>query len=254
MTCKIAKVSVSLVCIGLLVLWATLTAQAYPSKAFYCNGCHALDSPITWISVTKLDETDTSLIYSVIGSDNYNGKEGWAVFDEGGANIAYGYSAGSFTLPKDGQTYRIFWVDDSNPSKGGSAFVDETTPTVEIPGVALADLVRKKAWPEHHHFDLSKDEDGAQTLYGLVSNLGTAITRVWVHFEVIDAETGLPIEELWAVGPELEPDKLVRLSIRWFYPPVGKYEVFARCWYDSDGDGSMDAAEKMKRFSFSVVP
>jgi len=121
MKSKVAKISGLLVCIGLLACLATLPVHAYPNKPT-CSNCHGLD-PGTSISL-DVSRTETLMICDVSGSDNYNSEEGWAVFDTVGNNIANGYYAGTFQVPRDGATYRVFWVDDADPGKGGSAFVD----------------------------------------------------------------------------------------------------------------------------------
>ncbi len=112
--------------------------SALPDKGA-CDGCHALD-PGTSISVTVDSETGSDITYYVSGSDIYNAEEGWAVFDPAGSNIANGLNPGYFTLPKDGQTYRVYWVDDSDPGKGGTAYVDVTTPVAGVNDVAVTSV------------------------------------------------------------------------------------------------------------------
>jgi hypothetical protein len=122
-----------MICTLLIAIVAFMTmniqlTSAYPSRTSYCNNCHQNDMPTTWITVTEDNQTQTNITYYITGSDNYNGIEGWAVFDSSETNLVHGYFSGSFTLPKDGQTYRLFWVDNG-PNKGGSAYEDITTST-----------------------------------------------------------------------------------------------------------------------------
>jgi hypothetical protein len=118
---KIAKISglfgVLLVWIGLLTFLPTLPTQADPSKHNHCSNCHGLD-PSTSISVEVVNRTATRIYYSVSGSSDNSDAQGWAVFNGAGNNIANGYDAGTFDLPRDGETYRVFWVDE------WSAFMD----------------------------------------------------------------------------------------------------------------------------------
>lgn len=335
--------------------------SAYPTKP-YCGRCHPHDMPTTWISVTVYSETETEITYYVHGSDNYNGEEGWAVFDPEGNNIAHGYNDGYFTLPKDGKTYRVYWVDDANndptapdPAKGGSAYEDITTPVAAIhdiaitgftaPGTAtegdsvsitvdlenkgdydesfelnflvdgsvaetrsvtlakgatttevftwtavvgthvlaaeavvvndatpddnyvetsidvspaaeviLADLVRRSAWPEHHHYSIAKDEDSYQTLFGKARNLGTTDTLVAVEFRIYDKETSALVDTIPTTAINIAPGAIVDLSVDWT-PAPGKYYVEAQVIYDGDGDGVVETyGAKIKSFSFTVVP
>ncbi|MHC4530380.1 MAG: hypothetical protein ACYSXD_02305 [Planctomycetota bacterium] len=100
-----------LICTGLLAFLAALPVQSTPSKSNYCSNCHDPDSG-TSVSVEVSNRTDTVISYNVSGSDNYDLDEGWGVYNPGGNNIANGYFNGTFDLPRDGQIYRVFWVDD----------------------------------------------------------------------------------------------------------------------------------------------
>lgn len=125
---KITMVA-GLSCISLWMCFITSPAGSHPNKTEFCSNCHGLDAS-TSISI-GVSQTDTHITYSVSGSNNYNSPEGWGVFDTANIKIAYGYGAGSFEVPRDGQMYRLYWVDDADndpsapdPGKGGSAFVD----------------------------------------------------------------------------------------------------------------------------------
>lgn len=127
MKLKIAKISGLfgglLVWMGLLAFLTTSPTQATPDKSNFCSNCHDPD-PSTSISVEVLNRTDTLISYGVSGSDNYDGEEGWAVFNGAGDNIANGYNDGTFDLSRDGETYRVFWVDVDYDTNGWSAFMD----------------------------------------------------------------------------------------------------------------------------------
>ena len=103
--------------------------SAFPSYSSYCSSCHPNDMPTTWISVTVDSQTPNDITYSVSGSNIYGDNEGWAVFDQSQTNIDNGYDSGYFTLPKDGLTYPVYWVD-SGSGLGGSAVEYVTTPEV----------------------------------------------------------------------------------------------------------------------------
>ncbi|MFQ6074200.1 MAG: hypothetical protein ACE5KC_03165 [Candidatus Bathyarchaeia archaeon] len=246
----------------IVALSITSFAYAYPNKTSYCDGCHTLDPDNVWISITVLSQTESDITYSVSGSNYYNGLKGWAVFDPAGNNIANGYGPGTFTLPKDGQTYRVYWVDDSDPGKGGSAYEEVITPVPPPPPPAYgADLVKKSAWPEHHHFDRSAEqgrgEDLNNTLFGLVRNTGADDVYVKVFFTIY--KDGSSIGEI-----ETEPYLLTIAEYEYvltkdFDVTVwgdGKFKIEAQAWYQDPADDqwklSLDSG--IKSFRFAVVP
>lgn len=129
---------------------------------------------------------------------------------------------------------------------------------VPVFSLFLADLVRKSAWPEHHHFSISGDEDGYQTLYGKVKNLGDANAAVSVLFTVTNSTHSWNVETSSTLTT---PGQIVDLNTKAISsaPPAalgtGKYSVSARARYDTDGDGTPDTdGAKIKTFSFAVVP
>ena len=122
-----------------------------------------------------------------------------------------------------------------------------------------ATLVKKSAWPEHHHFDVSvqlaKDGDSNQTLYSLAKNVGPAgyDLYVYVAFEIVrdDGLVGAPESDVVIVSPGTE------VSLTADFGPlsdldVGKYYVSASCWYSYTGT-YWAQGEKIKTFSFAVV-
>lgn len=127
------------------------------------------------------------------------------------------------------------------------------TPPVLPPGLS-ADLVRRQAWPEHHHYDVSRDENHYQTLYAKVGNLGNQTAWVKALFNITKDEGVSTIAES---EPRLiEIDAIVDLSAD-FGPLMdedeGKYYVSATCWYSHNGI-VWRQGEETKAFRFAVVP
>lgn len=118
---------------------------------------------------------------------------------------------------------------------------------------AMADLVGRKGWAEPHKYELPKDFGTPLNLYGRVKNTGAYPTMVQVHFEITDKYSGLPVDKVMT-GPEpLAPGDTIDLSANWANPSVGRYWIYAQVWYDSDGNGSLDAqGEHTKRIKLDV--
>jgi len=140
---------------------------------------------------------------------------------------------------------------------------------VEIPHDALdgyfrntdvsATLAKKSAWPEHHHYSLSKDEDTSNDLFAIVSN--DVATWVKVVFTVVYAggpphpgpfETPtMPLPSGAMYGDKSDARYMTPLTEL----DPGKYYVSAQAWADTTGDKIPDTPMgKIKTFSFSVVP
>ncbi len=126
---------VILMCIGLVAIAAFTMmdlqlASALPTETQYCDveDCHEPDEPTTWIDVSIDSQTAGDITYYVTGSDVYDGEEGWGVFDPLINNVANANNSGYFTLPKDGRTYRVFWVDNATDLGPGSAYQDIIQP------------------------------------------------------------------------------------------------------------------------------
>jgi hypothetical protein len=116
-----------------------------------------------------------------------------------------------------------------------------------------ADLVRRSAWPEHHHYSLSKDEDSYQTLWGKVKNLGEAEVYIKVVFDITN-EGGSTLSGV-TQAQLVEPGQI--LDLHFDFGPlsaadVAKYAVTAKCLYSRDGNRWLEG-EKIKSFSFSIV-
>lgn len=115
-----------------------------------------------------------------------------------------------------------------------------------------ANLVRRSAWPEHHHFVWAKDEDGIQNLTGKVKNLGDMDLWVKVVFEIVRDDGVVPDVESDAI--QVAPGAIVELTAM-FGPldslDVGSYYVSAKCEYSYYGV-EYGRGEKIKTFSFAV--
>lgn len=122
-----------------------------------------------------------------------------------------------------------------------------------------ANLVRRSAWPEHHHWVVSKDSD--LTLTAKVKNLGTMPTMVKAVFTVADGD-GLWQIELETDVVLLKPNAMKNLAVTITLldlnqtppGPYGTYYIEAQCMYDSDGDAIIDAfGAKIKNTKFTAV-
>ncbi|UCD14654.1 MAG: hypothetical protein JSW60_04330 [Thermoplasmatales archaeon] len=136
------------------------------SEIQYCDtaDCHENDEPTTWITVTVDSQTPSEITYYVTGSDNYAGEEGWAVFDELQNNRANGFNSGYFTLPKCGETYRVFWVDNETDGTRGSAFEDITPPN-DPPSKPTIDGPSSGKAGESHSFKFTSEDPQEQDVF-----------------------------------------------------------------------------------------
>ncbi len=140
--------------------------------------------------------------------------------------------------------------DEYALSSWGSISFTAFVPPTEIRN---ADLLGRSAWPERHHWDMSKDVDGKVALYANVANLGNAPVKVSVIF-VVTNETGVSVT-IETVDYTLAPGE-TRVITDYFTPlALGKYSATAQVHYDKNGDGTLDSfGAKVKSFSFTVVP
>jgi hypothetical protein len=120
--------------------------------------------------------------------------------------------------------------------------------------LAEANIVKKSAWPEHHHFDVSKDEDGSQTLMAIVKNLDHLDLYVKVVFDIVRDDALFATVE----SAEVVVAPLAQQTVSADFGPLaptdaGKYYVSARAWYSWSGT-YWSAGAKVKTFSFAVVP
>lgn len=123
---------------------------------------------------------------------------------------------------------------------------------------ARADLVRRSAWPEHHHFVISKDEDfngthSNQTLYAKVKNLGPTDLYVYATFDIIrdDGYTVTVATDVVVVAPDTIVDLSGNFTVNSTF--AGKYAVTAKAMYSWSGY-YFAKGEKLKSFSFAVIP
>jgi PKD repeat protein len=150
-------------------------------------------------------------------------------------------------------------TDNDGLTATTSATIMVSPPPPPPAEVYKADLTGRSAWPEHHHYVVSKDEDAYNTLFAKVTNLGTAQVEVKVVFEIKDARDGTIIGSL-EVTATLAVGETKDLTVQ-FYPPEfgwtagtkAKYYVNATCYYYDLNTGSW-VQGKTKTFSFAVVP
>lgn len=132
--------------------------------------------------------------------------------------------------------------------------MSHTSADASFETAAKANLVKKSAWPEHHHFDISKDEDGYENLTGKVKNLGTLDLMVYVEFNLVRDDGAVSISQTPTVtvlsGTEVD---LVAMYGPLNGTDVGKYYVNASCWYSYTGTYWAQGT-KSKAFSFAAVP
>jgi hypothetical protein len=158
-------------------------------------------------------------------------------------------------------TFNIIDAGGCDLPLSGTILLDSTgaeIPSTSIGGtfhtIAEANLVKKSAWPEHHHFDVSKDEDGNQTLYAIVKNLDHLDLYVKVVFDIVrDDALFATVESAEATVLPLEQQTLSAEFGLLTPGDAGKYYVSARAWYSWSGSYWSPGA-KVKTFSFAVVP
>jgi hypothetical protein len=140
-----------------------------------------------------------------------------------------------------------------------SAEISHTVEDGNFETPQAAKLVKKSAWPEHHHFDVSvqlaKDGDSNQTLSSLVVNTSPVgyDLYVYVAFEIVRGDTVIAVPSSDVVT--VSAGEILSLTAD-FGPlsgsDIGKYAVSASCWYSYTGT-YWAQGEKVKTFSFAVV-
>lgn len=149
--------------------------------------------------------------------------------------------------------YNTILFDSASKFIHHTAFDGSVTVSLMPLGLS-AELVRRRAWPEHRHYVISTDEDNYQTLHAKVKNIGNQTVWVKVAFN-ITKEDDSPLDV------ETEPllitvDEIAELSAD-FGPltkkHAGKYYVSITCWY-SDNKKVWAQGEKEKTFKFVVAP
>jgi len=153
----------------------------------------------------------------------------------------------------------ILTVTDNDGLTASSTGILTVLPPPPPPEVYQADLTGRSAWPEHHHYDVAKDEDFYNTLYARVTNIGTEEVNVKVVFTVKDARDGIIIGSLETTA-KLLVGETKDLTVQ-FYPQEfgwtegakAKFYVNATCYYYNPNIGEWIEG-KTKTFSFAVVP
>jgi len=137
---------------------------------------------------------------------------------------------------------------------GGLANSSITVVPAMIPPGMAADLVRRKAWPEHRHYDINKDEDYFLNMYALVGNTGNVTIPaeqykvVWTITPMYPGALSMTCEATGTV--DLAPRQRVILmdNISAFPVSHGQYQVKAYCYYYGV------VGETTKTFRFSGEP
>lgn len=159
------------------------------------------------------------------------------------------------------------WSDD-NP--GDDTALSGAITVQPPPPIIAGDLIRRSAWPEHHHYDISSDADpnerhgtpGKQTLYARVGNTGTD-TLLAGNYKVVFAVTDqygdtVPYETVGTVDIPVGgyTDLTYDLDASLFSSTEKTiWDVSAQVYYDADGDGFFESAgAKIKTFGFHAVP
>lgn len=130
--------------------------------------------------------------------------------------------------------------------------IDHTLQDGYFHSTAVANLVGRSAWPEHHHYVLSKDEDGNQTLYAKVKNTGPVDLHVYVRFDIVRDDA--LVDTVYTMEVVVMPGEIVVLSADFLLTSadVGKYYASASAWY-SWTSYYFTQGDKLKTFSFAVV-
>lgn len=128
-------------------------------------------------------------------------------------------------------------------------------PTVTLAGTVwadLADLGGRKAWPEHHHYKISGDEDAYQTLFAKVQNYGSNPVYVKVVFQVFVNDQLVGTYESNAAY--LLATGMTAVVSYQFAAATSDYKVEAKARYSSSADGPWTEGTMMKKFGFAIVP
>lgn len=146
------------------------------------------------------------------------------------------------------------WTIPDTPPEGKNQHDNYPLMNPWAPPGVFADLARRKAWPEHFHFDISKDEDGYQTFYAKLANNGNRTVWGKTVFNVTKENGTSFITETNSVL--MDAEKICDLSAN-FGPlsekDTGQYLVSVTCWY-SNNKIAWAQGEKRKTFKFTIIP
>jgi len=130
---------------------------------------------------------------------------------------------------------------------------DLATATLEvITAKEGVDLAEWGARPEHRRFDLSKDEDGINTIWVLVKNTANLTdVELTVEFAISDYYTGLPVVTYSITTTVPASTQAQLLTMEEWAPTVGKYLVSVTGYYDT---GAGIEATRTKTIQSRCVP
>ena len=141
-----------------------------------------------------------------------------------------------------------------------SVLIDSTLTAIEHESAsgefytsASANLVRRSAWPEHHHYVISKDEDTYQTLSAKVKNLGPIDLYVKVVFDIVRDDGFLVTVSTEPIVVTPGTIETVSADLPLTGADAGKYYAAAKAYYSWSGY-YYSPGKKNKTFSFAVVP
>ena len=137
---KRAAVIVTVITAALGVIAMTpQTASALPSYG-YCTGCHSIGGGVS-VSVVKTSETASQATYSISGSSANAMGQGWSAFNASQTKLASGSAAGSLTLPRDGLSYTVIWVNPQSSGNLTGAAVTTVVTSIPAPPAPAAPLL-----------------------------------------------------------------------------------------------------------------
>jgi len=133
---------------------------------------------------------------------------------------------------------------------GDGDYVGLVTPTVE------ATLANRKAWVEHHHFDLSKDEDGRQTLYAKILNTGEETVTTRAVFRLMKSGAVEPANVTDEIIIDPGDKAVVEVNSRMFgeEADAGGWVVIASLEYYNPYALVWQTSELTKTLKFTIVP
>ena len=219
--------------------------------------------------VGSINTGDVAPFLEQIYSGEVNNDEGWVHVVSGrpigvkeGLSGTVQIAKITFLVEATGETTLDLFETDLMDSQGGHiAHTVEDGYFSNVGGIGT--LVGRGAWPEHNRFSVSGDEDGIQTLYGKVKNIGEGDGYIRVNFTVWDMG-GIPTifigkHEDPVTGEEIKilPGEIVVISVDLWesretaWPP-GSYSVRATCLYGPDGINWFK--DDVKEFGFTIVP
>ncbi|MFQ6127246.1 MAG: carboxypeptidase-like regulatory domain-containing protein [Candidatus Heimdallarchaeota archaeon] len=194
--------------------------------------------------------------------------------DTGAAIVGATVTADAYSATTDANGYYKIELPPGTYDVAASApdYFSETKPNIVVesgatttvnfalepipPGVPSATLVRRSAWPEHHHWDESKDAD--LTLTGKVHNDGTlSELTVRVQFDISyydDTWSGTFYTGNATIDPCTIVDLTVTVTRTDLAGKFGTYYVKAQAEYLDPDTGVWVKDGKIKDTKFKVVP